>query len=275
MSDETTIPASVIPASWLAGFETVPFGGGEDGLFRGRFDTKYLFPAGRLPEILAGLARDYRLVEFGRQVVQEYRSLYFDDDRLTLYQDHQRGRLGRFKVRFRSYDSTGFACLELKMKTNRRQTHKWRRPITSDQFESGRLPDFLVGLAKVAPERIPAGLEPRLRVRFLRLTFCRREAEERLTFDTGLVFTDVATGRARVGGEFVVAEVKQVRPQAPSPFRSLMRRLRITPAWFSKYCYGTFLFRPEARHNRLMPKYRALTRRLAGPAPDQPAPAAF
>ncbi len=115
---------------------------------------------------------------------------------------------------------------------------------------------------------------PQIGVRFTRLTLCRGDAEERLTLDTGLVFTDIRTDLTREIGGFVVAEVKQARPRDLSPFRSLMRELRINPSWFSKYCYGIFLFRPEARHNRLKPKYRSLARNLAGtlsPEPSGPA----
>ena len=65
----------------------------------------------------------------------------------------------------------------------------------------------------------------------------------------------------RRAGDFIMAEVKQARPSLRSPFRRLMRELRIAPVHFSKYCYGIYLFHPEERHNRLKRNYLALERK--------------
>jgi hypothetical protein len=261
----------MVQDAWLKSFKAVPFGGKADALFQGRFDTKYVFSEALLPGLLEKLSGAYRVIEYAGRAVQAYQSLYFDDERLTLYQDHQCGRLSRAKVRFRLYESTGFACAEIKMKTNRKQTRKWRRTIDRDRFETGRLPEGWTELAAGAPVRIPAGLQPRLQVRFRRLTLYGRAVDERLTFDTDLAYTDVRTGRSLAAGGFAVAEIKQGRRRAASPFRDLMREMRIAPAWFSKYCYGIFRLCPEARHNRLRPRYRALARTLAAiPAGELP-----
>ncbi len=257
----------MIPTAWLEDFESIPFSGSEDKLFKGRFDTKYVLPADRLSGILGRLPRDYRILSFQGSSAQEYRSLYFDDERLTLYQDHQRGRLSRFKARFRLYPGSGFACAEIKMKTNRRQTRKWRRPISLKQFQAGIFIDPTDGCAEAPSIVLPEDLAPLLRARFSRLTLHRRDIQERLTIDTDLVFTDPRTGVSVAAEGLVVAEVKQSRSRPDSPFRRLMRDLRIPPAWFSKYCFGVYVFRPEVRHNRLKPKYRALAGAfVTGPA---------
>jgi hypothetical protein len=235
----------------------------EDPLYKNRYDTKYIIPGPRLSEVLERLDGCYRIFRYEGRSFQVYESLYFDDPQLAFYRDHRRGRLGRQKVRMRLYSESGFACLEIKMKTNRKATRKWRRPISRDQYEAGILTaadrEFVAGALPGPP---PETLAPQVSVRFTRLTLQSRARDERVTLDWDLAYIDVASHTVRPAGDFVVAEVKQASRAARSPFRSLMRELRIPQARFSKYCYGVYLARPQERHNRLKPVYRELERRI-------------
>jgi hypothetical protein len=117
-------------------------------------------------------------------------------------------------------------------------------------------------------------LAPQVRVRFKRLSLENRDGSERITFDWNLVYVDPATKDTRSVDGLIVAEVKQARRAPGSPFRRLMRDLRIVPSRFSKYCYGVYLFRPCERHNRLKPDYSALERKIRrASTPAAPAPA--
>jgi hypothetical protein len=245
----------------LASFETAAPSRGEDPLFKQRYDTKYIIPLRQLPEVLAALTADYRVSCFGSLSIQEYESIYFDDPRQSLYQDHQRGKLHRCKIRLRFYPESDFACLEVKLKSNRQATWKWRRTVPSAQFASSRLTAsdrcFVEGVVPGPTEPLAASL----RVRFTRIALKSKEAGERLSFDWGLAYALPGAETWRQAGDFVVAEVKQSRLAADSPFRRLMREMRIAPASFSKYCYGIYLFFPDKRHNRLKRNYLALERK--------------
>lgn len=254
----------MISLDWLVPFGTVPIPRANDALFQNRYETKYLFPAALLPAVLERLAADYDLALYGTLALQEYESLYFDDARLTFYQDHQRGKLSRAKVRRRYYPSSGFLCLEVKVKTNRNTARKWRRPVPAGPIAA---PALSAADRRFVAEHLPGpagGLEPSLLVRYERLTLRSRRSEERVTFDAGLLLSGPSGGReTRPLGDAVVGEVKQTRATEVSPFRQLMRGERISPVRFSKYCYGIHLTRPDARHNLFKPRHAEIARRAA------------
>jgi hypothetical protein len=253
-----------IRTEWLAGFGTAPIPEGNDALVLSRIDTKYLLPAARLPGVLERLAADYDVALYKTIAVQAYESLYFDDARLSFYRDHQRGKLGRAKVRRRYYASSGFACIEVKVKTNRLTTRKWRLPLPADRASAGPLDG---DARRFVAARLPgpaSDLAPVLLVRYERLTLRSRAREERITFDAGLALSAPGGEAARPFPGAIVAEVKQVRDAAAdSPFRRLMRAERTAPVDLSKYGYGIHLFHPEARHNLLKPRYAEIGRRMA------------
>jgi hypothetical protein len=251
----------MIPDELLTGFETAQAPGSEDVLFKQRYDTKYVFPASQLPGILRRLSDWYRISCFENRSSQIYESIYFDDAGRTLYQEHQRGKLRRYKIRMRFYPATDFACLEIKMKTNRHTTWKWRRRVPREQFEAGVLTDDDRGFMERIVQCPHESLEAMVRVRFTRLALKSKESGERVTLDRGLEYVNPGTGATKPAGDFIVAEVKQARPSLSSPFRRLMRGLRIAPVHFSKYCYGIYLFHPDERHNRLKRNYLALERK--------------
>lgn len=246
------------PAGLLAAFEIVPVEIGGDRLFTRRFDTKYLLPSRLLPGVLADLPGDYCIAAFGGRRVQNYESVYFDDSRLTCYQDHQRGKLPRQKARFRKYLDSGNAFLEIKRKTNQKTTHKWRRLIPPEQAAALTLYPSDRDFIRECFTRNPGTMVPRIRVRFSRLCLKSRDTGERVTMDRALMVTDPRTGDKRIVDDFIIAEVKQARISRQSPFRCLMSELALRPASFSKYCFGIYTFYPRERHNRLKRNYRFL-----------------
>lgn len=245
----------------LPAFAAAPAPDPQDALYKNRYDTKYIFAGAQLPDVLSRLVADYRICRYENRSIQTVESIYFDDSGLTLYQDHQRGKLHRYKIRLRFYAASDFACLEIKLKTNRHATHKWRRRIPRSQFAAGVLSDEDLRFLERTLQCPPHSLVATVRVRYTRLALQSRESDERVTFDVGLAYADSATGTNRPAGDFVVAEVKQASLSLNSPFRRLMRELRIAPISFSKYCYGVYLFCPAARHNRLKRNYLTLERK--------------
>ncbi|MCI1753557.1 MAG: VTC domain-containing protein [Flavobacteriales bacterium] len=94
-----------------------------------RMDTKYVFGAHRLTELLEELLPEYRLLEVNGVRGIDYQTRYFDTLALKHYFDHHNGRPLRSKVRVRRYGGSGLCVLEVKRKTGRGGTDKRRTPL--------------------------------------------------------------------------------------------------------------------------------------------------
>lgn len=247
-------------AAWpLSGFDRIGLAElGGASLMR-RQDTKFMFRASALAASLAGLEREYAVLEVCGSSVQEYLTRYFDTASLELFAAHHRGMGERVKVRERQYLATGQLFLEVKHRSNKGVTTKTRAEASAwdEALDVETLP---VGEALTRSDRarILAGgrLVPTLWNGYRRITLVRKGRSERVTIDLGLSYSDDAK---RYQSEAIaIAEVKQARIDLSSPFMLRLRALGLRPAGFSKYCMGVGLLRPEVKHNRLKPRLRAL-----------------
>jgi hypothetical protein len=246
---------SLLEARALDGFEPVsPELLAQRDLLQ-RTDTKYLLPRRLLPELLACLDRDYRVLHTGEQPSAVYITRYLDTPSFELFHDHRRGKRRRFKVRLRHYPDRRLSYLEVKGKSSSGGTRKWRRPLAylceqlsrdDFQFVSGQTP--LDG----------ASLVPSLVTEFHRITLVGIELPERITLDMDLKFANDESSHALSG--VLVIEVKQSRFFRRSPVVQALARYRALPGSTSKYCVGTMLLRPDLRHNRLRPTLARIER---------------
>ncbi len=227
----------------------------EDSLFKSRYDTKYLLHPHMLPVILQRMTGSYRVLLFNGQYIQEYQSLYFDNHRFQFYQDHQKGKLNRYKVRFRRYAASGSAFVEIKFKSNKHRTQKWRSRIQNNQYGEGILTGEDQQFIGEFLKDEPGPLFPRFQVTYRRLALLHRHSGERITIDLGLSYTDVDSGETKTFPNIAIAEVKHAEPSPQPEFRRIMREERIMPSRFSKYCFGVYLFYPHLKHNRFKPRY--------------------
>jgi hypothetical protein len=220
-----------------------------------RTDTKYLLPRRSFPELLAYLARDYRILNAGEQPSALYLTQYLDTPTYQLFHDHRRGKRLRFKVRLRHYPDRGLSYLEVKGKCASGGTQKWRRPLAylCDQLSF----DDLQFVAAQMP-LCGSTLVPSLVNQFRRVTLVGIELRERITLDMDLQFENDERSHA-LGGVLVV-EVKQPQFFRRSPVLSALAQCRALPGSISKYCLGTMLLRPELRHNRLRPTLARIER---------------
>lgn len=256
-------PASLGAAAvWpLPGFDRIGLAElGSASLMR-RQDTKFMFRASALAESLAGLERDYAVLEVCGSSVQEYLTRYFDTVSLELFAAHHRGMGERVKVRERQYLATGQLFLEVKHRSNKGITTKTRAEASAwdEALDVETLP-VSEALTRSDRTRVLAGgrLVPTLWNGYRRITLVRKGRSERVTIDLGLSYSD---GARRYQSETIaIAEVKQARIDLSSPFMLRLRALGLRPAGFSKYCMGVGLLRPEVKHNRLKPRLRALQR---------------
>ncbi len=227
-----------------------------------RVDTKYLTTGDVLVRLLEMAADDYFVQETAGERNLPYFTRYFDTAGELMYNEHQRGRKTRQKVRIREYVSSGVKFLEVKTKNNKGRTKKKR--IGTGGYALGTTHDpFLVSHTPwTSPD-----LHPRLENRFRRITLVNRAMTERLTIDTSLNFHNMKTGADRSLDGLVVIELKR-DGNTVSPASAMLRELRIRPHGFSKYCMGMAFTDPGLRRNRIRERMRSVLKMIARPAPE-------
>lgn len=214
-----------------------------------RTDTKYIFPFTKLPELIDRLKLHYRILEISQQRSFPYNTTYLDTpDHLFFYQQ-MTGKLARYKVRYRQYESTGKSFLEIKKKNNKDRTEKWR--IENELVNHASDP-AIPFMQKYVPCN-PFLLEPVLINRFSRATLVGLETKERITMDYHLSFSD-GTGKSLDLPFIAIAELKREGFTSRSPFFRTIKEMGIRPTGFSKYCIGSALLHDLPRTNMLKPK---------------------
>lgn len=209
-----------------------------------RMETKYVFSATRLPAMLDLLSSKYLILEIDSKRNFQYNTVYLDTPDYLFYNQQMRGKLNRYKVRYRKYQITGRSFLEIKKKTNKNRTIKWRVEGDPDSFsDSGTFIN----------KHLPYGAEELGQVlnnEFFRITLVNTVLRERITIDSGLSFSDPSG----TGTEFpflAIAEIKRDGHFCYSPACNIMKQMGIQPHRFSKYCTGSVVVREMPRKNIL------------------------
>ncbi|HEX3009663.1 MAG TPA: VTC domain-containing protein [Bacteroidales bacterium] len=110
----------------LSAFEPIDLKEMDSVELMNRTDTKYVFNLQLLPEILDEAKSRYRVLEINNDRFFTYKTTYYDTSDYELFNNHVLGRLNRHKIRHRTYESTGVSYLEVKFKSNKDRTIKWR-----------------------------------------------------------------------------------------------------------------------------------------------------
>lgn len=227
-----------------------------------RIDSKYLLNKEQV-ELLLQRAEPYFYAQtIENQKIAPYKTLYFDTEDVAMYTMHHNRKLNRQKLRTRCYRSTQTTFCEIKNKLNTGRTKKLRVPIRPDQFncvfDDPNVVDFIRQNLHFDIET----LKPHVENEFLRVTLVNREKTERITIDGDIHFVNHHTGLKADISELVIIEVKQDGHQA-SPFKKLLQELDIKPKRISKYCLGTLLTNPQAKHNRFKSKIRYINKLIS------------
>jgi hypothetical protein len=215
-----------------------------------RVETKYLFSANKLHDLLNQLPLNYKILEIDSLRDFPYHTTYLDTPDRMFFTEQIRGKLNRYKVRYRQYESSLTTFLEIKKKTNKKRTKKWRiEKCLNIKDTDIDVSDFLI---RYLPYDFP-DLQPVLINKFYRITLVGREIKERITLDFDLSFSGVEgiTSELPFLG---VAELKRERFNSRSPFAETMKRAGIHSNGFSKYCIGTALTNNSLRKNNLKSK---------------------
>ncbi len=221
--------------------------------FMDRTDRKYCMGKEKLPELLERVKDEYYILSINSQREQVYNNIYLDSSNDLMYNDHIRGKLDRYKVRFRSYELSGDSFLEVKHKIKSGRTYKKRvgcngnREILSESFSG-----FL-------DRNLPFGytdLRPVLKNRFTRITLVGKDFNERCTIDMDIAFEK--DGNEGSLDNFVVVEVKSELYGSKTPLMNVLREMKIRQSSFSKYCFGRSWLDNNVKNNAYRPKMREI-----------------
>ena len=220
-----------------------------------RSDRKFFFPKEQLGEILAACAQDYSILEINNQRCFEYETEYYDTPNLFFYHEHHRGKSNRYKVRRRSYGSTGEEFIEVKHKVNKGNTIKLR--VVANQLEQAKpLIEQEIG------EWLTQQLTSQLLIKYWRITLLHKEKPEKVTLDMQLTCEltqreDAEASQMQVKDfqGLVIAEVKATRLQQ-NTFQSIMKLRKHRETSLSKYCLGCLALYPEIKQNRFKQTYK-------------------
>lgn len=216
-----------------------------------RTDTKYVATVPAVLRFLESARAEYRVQEIDGICEMPYYTLYFDTPECRMYLDHLHGRLKRQKIRIRMYENSGTAFLEVKDKNNKGRTNKSR--VACDDLSLTGHSDFIDSGSLYRSDSLLRSLENR----FTRITLVNRRMTERMTIDLNLRFHNCRTDEARALEELAVIELKR-DGRTCSPATELLRRLRIHPSGFSKYCIGMALTDEMLQRNRFKPRLRMI-----------------
>ncbi len=221
----------------------------EDVKLMDRVDTKFIFSSEKFAALLPELDQHYKALSIGGKTISAYESLYYDSEDLLFFNEHQRKKLNRMKVRYRKYLDSDIAFLEVKHKFKGR-TNKMRIP--SDELHMDMPKDHLDFVNESVSFDDFDGLVATLTNNYRRITLVGKHINERLTIDLDLKFN--WNGKKSNMDFLVIAELKQSKVNRTSPFFQLMKNHKIRPFRLSKYCIGIIKLDPSVKHNRFKKK---------------------
>lgn len=204
-----------------------------------RVDRKYLLRTRDMEQLWEDLPGGTRVLEIGGTVHHGYETTYYDTGSLDCYLDAARKRRRRFKVRTRTYCSTGASFLELKTKGPRGVTVKERIPIDASGDHWAWFDTHARGTGCRASE-----LEPVLENTYTRTTLSPPDTG-RATIDTDLVWRNQHGELA--GLDLVIVETKS--GATPSLIDRLLWHHGHRPRRLSKFGCGMAALNPDLPAN--------------------------
>ncbi len=221
-----------------------------------RIDTKFVTTVPQLYLLLAMARQDYRVQEVNGCRNLPYHTVYYDTPYYDMFYKHQTGHTNRQKVRVREYESSNLQFLEVKTKNNHGRTKKKRIRIYSSDLVHTDIHDTeKVSFLEQQLQYDPLQLLPVMDNHFNRITLVNNSKTERLTIDTDMYFHHVKTNHNWHEEQLVIIELKR-DGLCPSPILEMLRRLRVFPHGFSKYCMGSAMTNEALQVNRFKVKLR-------------------
>lgn len=221
-----------------------------------RVDRKYVLPATRVDDVLAGLVPHARALEIDGARDFGYASTYYDDEALTSFHLSAQGRRRRFKVRSRTYAESGRSFVEVKTRGVRGTTVKHRLELAQRLAPWDGLPRESVGFVEqvLADFGVQArALLPVLHTAYRRSTLLVPASGARVTLDSGLTWSLADGDRLPLRG-VVVLETKSGAGASLADRQLWAQGVR--PTRISKYGTGLCALDQSLRGNRWRPVVR-------------------
>jgi hypothetical protein len=224
-------------------FTSIDLDGMENYTLMKRAETKFLMNYSQFVHFIEACDDRFFILEIDAKRTHHYSSRYFDTDQLKSYYDHHSGKVKRYKVRFRKYDSSAACFVEFKQKTAKGVTLK-QRCVSTWKKELGQEDlSYLKTLQKsISFDKFKSSLSND----FDRITLLDKENSERMTFDLNLKFNH--QGKVQDISKVVIVELKQEK-KGISAFSNLLSKQGIKSTSFSKYCTGIALLNPKVKKN--------------------------
>ncbi len=216
-----------------------------------RIDQKFWFHEAYLQRILQSANHQYYILNIEGENEFPYTSTYYDTTENQMYTKHHNGNLNRYKIRRRSYLSSGISFLEIKFKTNKGRTSKKRIPTGFNELSfTKEESDFIEANTPYSCRDLTAMLINQ----FSRVTLVNRNFKERCTIDQSLQYTK--NGSWIKLEKLAIIEIKTDGRQNVSPLALALREERIRASGFSKYCMGRVLTDQDLKRNAFKKKLR-------------------
>lgn len=248
----------------LASFRPISlYGLNQQAALLQRRDSKYVLDSGQLQGFLAHARQGFDALEINNRRHFAYRTVYFDSSDFVCYQDHNKGRRRRVKIRLRQYvDNNLFFC-EVKLKGRRNLTVKLRQPVSAEDFAAGSLPHHLHQFCfnsiaahydEQRAHELMNGLGTSLTLDYNRMTLVSRQGSQRVTIDNPLTFIGRQHSR-RLRPDRWIVEVKSRTGVSDLDRWLYLNNCRPVSAC-SKYCMGVSLMEKPRRNDRFRPILR-------------------
>lgn len=208
-----------------------------------RVDNKFVMSIEKLGQLLNEVKDDYDILEISGEREMEYHTKYFDTPKLNLYLNHHNSKLNRFKVRMRTYKISNQSFLELKRKNNKGRTIKSRKEIEEVKDFNSEHYDYLKTIIPINGYKLEKSVENT----FSRITLVSFKTLERVTLDYDLKF--ILNDKILPLPFISIVEVKRDKIVSSSPITKALKKLKVYPRGFSKYCMGMAYMHPNLKQN--------------------------
>jgi hypothetical protein len=215
-----------------------------------RTDTKFIFNVSHLNDILNSSCQNYRVLEINAIRDFSYHTTYLDTKNYYFLNQYLLLRPNRHKVRYRIYEVSGLSFIEVKCKTAKDRTLKYRE---ENKLTDSRPDEKAVKFLTKHIGCIAESISPVLVNRFQRITLVNLVTKERITLDYNISFSD-RSGILVELPKLAIAEIKSEGSANQSPFISILKKKLIRQTGFSKYSVGLVLLKPMAKANILKEK---------------------
>jgi hypothetical protein len=214
-----------------------------------RIDSKYVFNASKLPEILERISEMFFVLEIGKRRIQTYKTSYFDTDDYNMYINHHNGKQNRYKIRHRFYQNDNKGFLEIKFKSNKGRTIKNRIDLHSvNEIYSEKGVDFIKKKTPFDAHDLKVALSNS----FNRITLVSKAFDQRLTIDTNLSFSGFE--KEHSNSKIAIIEVKRDKFSQNTGINEILKNLKIYQSGLSKYCLGMVYLNNNIKQNMFKSK---------------------